>query len=235
VGDQDMSQRDNTTPYNAADYDAGVRKVIPFYEHLHEQAIDLIKGIVPEPRLWLDTGCGTGHLVELAIVEFPRTRFVLADPSKAMLEQATQRLRNADPDQVSFMHSPTCETMAIRLGQAPDVITAVMCHHYAKAQERRKMTQVCRELLAHGGAYVTFENIRPDSEEATKIGLQRWWRFQQSRGRDDSTIEQHLARFGTEYFPITVSEHLQVLKDCGFRTAQLLWYSHMQAGFYAVK
>jgi tRNA (cmo5U34)-methyltransferase len=48
-------------------------------------------------------------------------------------------------------------------------------------------------------------------------------------------VEQHLARFDTEYLPITVSEHLQLLRNCGFRTGQLLWYSHMQAGFYAIK
>jgi tRNA (cmo5U34)-methyltransferase len=191
--------------------------------------------VIPTPRLWLDTGCGTGHLVEQALVDFPQTHFVLADPSEAMLDQARQRLQGADPNRVSFMHSPTCEIMAIRLGQAPDVITAVMCHHYARAEQRRKMTQVCRELLAPGGVYITFENIRPDSEEAIRIGLRRWRRFQEEAGRDDSAIEQHLARFDTEYFPITVSEHLQVLKDCGFRTAQLLWYSHMQAGFYAIK
>jgi tRNA (cmo5U34)-methyltransferase len=191
--------------------------------------------VMPRPQLWLDTGCGTGHLVERALPDFPETRFVLADPSEAMLDQARMRLQGTDRSRLSFVHSPTCDAMAGRLGGTPDVITAVMCHHYAQAHERRKMTQVCRELLAPGGVYVTFENIRPDSDEATKIGLDRWWRFQQAAGRDDATIDQHLARFDTEYFPITVPEHLQLLRDCGFRTAQLLWYSHMQAGFYAIK
>jgi tRNA (cmo5U34)-methyltransferase len=230
-----MSRNDNTTPYNAADYDKSVLKTIPFYEHLHDQAIDLVKTVIPSPRLWLDTGCGTGHLAERALVEFSQTRFVLADPSEAMLDQARQRLHGADPNRVSFMHSPTCEIMAIRLGQAPDVITAIMCHHYAQAEQRRKMTQVCRELLADGGVYITFENTRPDSDEAIRIGLQRWGRYQRSQGREDTAVEQHLARFDAEYFPITVSEHLRLLKDCGFEMAQLLWYSYMQAGFYAIK
>jgi tRNA (cmo5U34)-methyltransferase len=230
-----MATTDNTTPYNAVDYDAGVRKVIPFYEQLHRQAIDLVKTVVPEPRLWLDTGCGTGHLVEQAIAEFPGTRFVLADPSKAMIEQAGRRVTGADPGRLSFVHSPTCDALARSLEGSPDVITAMMCHHYAQPEQRREITRICHGLLTAGGVYVTFENIRPDSQEATRIGLQRWWRFQQAAGRDDSTVEQHLARFDTDYFPITASEHLQLLRDCGFRTSQLLWYSHMQAGFYAIK
>jgi tRNA (cmo5U34)-methyltransferase len=125
--------------------------------------------------------------------------------------------------------------MAGRLGGNPDVITAMMCHHYAQPEERRRMIKACYDLLTAGGVYVAFENIRPDSEEATRIGLQRWRRFQQMQGRDDTTVEQHLARFDIEYFPITVREHLQLLRDCGFRTAQLLWYSHVQVGVYAIK
>jgi hypothetical protein len=35
----------------------------------------------------LDTGCGTGYLVELALPVFPQTRFILADPAQAMLER----------------------------------------------------------------------------------------------------------------------------------------------------
>ncbi len=230
-----MAKTDNTTPYNAVDYDAAVRKVMPFYEQLHGQAIDLVRTVIPEPRLWLDTGCGTGHLVEQAMAKFPKTAFVLADPSQAMLDQAARRLATLDQGRLSFVHSPTCDAMGTGLGGMPDVVTAMMCHHYAQPEERRRMTKACHGLLADGGLYVTFENTRPDSQDATRIGLQRWWQFQQAAGRDDSTVEQHLARFDTEYFPITVAEHLQLLKECRFQTCQLLWYSHVQAGFYAIK
>jgi tRNA (cmo5U34)-methyltransferase len=230
-----MKTQDNATPHNAAEYDANVRRVIPHYELLHQEALDLVGAVVSEPAIWLDTGCGTGYLVEQALALFPTTRFVLADPSQAMLDQARQRLHGADPHRASFVHRLTSDLLAGHLGGTPDVITAIMCHHYARPEERRTMTEVCHDLLAPGGVYVTFENTRPDSQEATGIGMQRWRRFQQAQGRDDPIVEQHLARFDTEYFPITVCEHLHLLRDCGFRIAQLLWYSCMQAGVYAIK
>jgi tRNA (cmo5U34)-methyltransferase len=37
------------------------------------------------------------------------------------------------------------------------------------------------------------------------------------------------------FFPITVEEHLSLLKKMGFNAVELLWYSYMQAGFYCVK
>jgi tRNA (cmo5U34)-methyltransferase len=32
-----------------------------------------------------------------------------------------------------------------------------------------------------------------------------------------------------------VPEHLALLRETGFKTVELFWKSHMQAGFYAVK
>jgi tRNA (cmo5U34)-methyltransferase len=47
--------------------------------------------------------------------------------------------------------------------------------------------------------------------------------------------EKHTKRFNSEYFPITVKEHLELLKETGFQTVELFWRSHVQAGFYAIK
>jgi len=69
----------------------------------------------------------------------------------------------------------------------------------------------------------------------TEIGKRRWGRFQKANGRTVTDVEAHLARFDTEYFPITVEEHLDLLRRSGFETVELLWYSNIQAGFYCVK
>lgn len=44
-----------------------------------------------------------------------------------------------------------------------------------------------------------------------------------------------MARRGTEVLPITIEEHLCLLKECGFKSADILWTSYMQAGFFAIK
>jgi tRNA (cmo5U34)-methyltransferase len=230
-----MTKSDNTTPYTAAEYDDNVKKTIPFYGQMHTQTIDMVKTIKPHFRLWLDTGCGTGFLVEQALNIFPIGRFVLADPSEEMLQVARERLQTYPNERVCFVPLRTCEALAASLPQRPDIITAIMCHHYMNMEQRHQATQVCFDLLAEGGLYVTFENVRPGSAEAIKLGLQRWHRFQLSQGRTKEAADEHMARFDTAYFPITVQEHLGILRDCGFRMSELFWYSYMQAGFYAVK
>ena len=230
-----MNQSDNTTPYKSCDYDVNVRKTIPFYEQFHYETIDLVKSFKPDVKIWLDTGCGSGYLVSKAIKFFPNTVFFLTDPSNAMLDQARKHLHKELSEHIKFLNPAPSEKLCENLEVNPEVVTAIVCHHYLKPEKRLEATAACFDILAPEGIFITFENIRPDFKETIKVSLERWGRFQMSQGRNTVEVKEHLKRFNKAYFPITVNEHLNLLKKCGFRFAELFWYSYMQAGFYAVK
>ena len=231
-----MTQADNATPHQAAAYDKGVRQTIPFYEEIHRQTIDVVKTVRPDVECWLDTGCGTGYLVELALPVFPKTRFVLVDPSEAMLKQAMKRLKDVPKNRIRFLQPIPSEGLLSCAGEiAPQVITSILCHHYSQPEQRRQAIQCCHQMLGGGGILVTFENVAPSTSGGTEIGLSRWKRYQLERGRELSAVEEHLGRFNTRFFPLRVEEHLDLLKEAGFRVVELFWFSQMQAGFYAIK
>jgi tRNA (cmo5U34)-methyltransferase len=215
-------------------YDEEIRNILPYYDSFHQETINLIKAINSKPAIWLDTGCGTGTFVEKALKHFPDTKFVLADPSAEMLDGARKKLSGSD--RVTFLKPNSTHDLSteIKIGR-PDVITAIQSHHYLSKEERIKVTKVCYDLLNQGGIYVTFENIRPMTEIGIVIGKRNWKSFQLSKGRDLETVESHINRFNTIFFPITVEEHLSLLKRMGFEAVELLWHSCMQAGFYCVK
>jgi len=79
------------------------------------------------------------------------------------------------------------------------------------------------------------ENINPGTEEAISLGLERWKHFQIEHGRSKSVAEEHAKRFNSAYFPISVEEHISLLREIGFKVVRLFWMSYMQAGFYAIK
>jgi tRNA (cmo5U34)-methyltransferase len=224
---------DNSTPHRAAAYDTEILKTIPYYNTFHAETIDLAGAVCPAPKVWLDTGCGTGTLAEKAMASFPETLFILSDPSEAMLE--TAKMRFAGNDRVVFLEPSATEDLSEDIGFKPDIITAIQAHHYLSPPGRRRATEVCFDLLQPGGLFVTFENVAPFSGSGIDIVRQRWGGFQLSRGRTHTQVDSHLARYGKEYLPITVEEHLALYRGCGFSTVELLWYSCMQAGFYCIK
>jgi tRNA (cmo5U34)-methyltransferase len=216
-------------------YDSHITATIPYYQAFNDEIVNLVRAAGREPVLWLDTGCGTANLVGQAAKVFPRTRFILADPSAEMLQEAKEKMQNEAI--VNYQVLAPCGTQEISLpkGESPDVISAVLCHHYLDKQGRKNATERCFHLLTGGGLYITFENIRPLSGAGTEIGLANWQRFQIERGKSAETAASHIKRFGIEYFPIGIEEHLSLLKKTGFKIVELLWFSYLQAGFYAIK
>ncbi|MGE5372774.1 MAG: class I SAM-dependent methyltransferase [Solirubrobacterales bacterium] len=222
---------DNQTAHNAGEYDELIGRTIPNYEAFHAETLDLVRTAKPDAKAWLDTGCGTGTLVERASVLFPEARFVLADPSVDMLAIAQVKLA-AQPG----LELVNLETRELAFPENRfDVITAIQCHHYLDREQRRLAVDQCFRMLKTGGLFVLFENIRPLTLAGTEIGLKRWAAFQAACGKPRDEADAHMTRFDREYFPITVEEHLALLRAAGFSAVELLWVSQMQAGFYAFK
>jgi tRNA (cmo5U34)-methyltransferase len=226
-----MFSSDNTTPHTAETYDQQVRRTIPYYDCFHDETLNIIKASGITPATWLDTGCGTGTLAQKAIVQYPETHFLLADPSPLMLQVAKQKLQSHT--NVGFIEAPTenLTDIATRF----DIVTAIQSHHYSTEEGREQATQVCYNLLNPNGIYVTFENTRPFTTQGTAINLENWKNWQIRSGKTQAAAEAHIKRFGVEYYPITVEEHLALLRKTGFSVVELLWYSYMQAGFCCIK
>jgi tRNA (cmo5U34)-methyltransferase len=216
-------------------YDSHISITIPYYHTFHTEIINLVRAAGPEPALWLDTGCGTGTLAEKALQVFGATKFILADPSAEMLQVARGKLGDRFKGRYTILARGSTQEIALDAGEQPDVITAVLCHHYLKAEGRTDATRKCHSLLKPGGIYITFENIRPFTERGTDIGKLYWKNFQVAAGKSPAEAANHIERFGVEYFPITIEEHLAVLRSSGFSSVEILWCSYMQAGFYCVK
>lgn len=230
--DREKSEKKNLTSYSAGEYDGNIEKTIPYYGIIHGEILKFVHSSGIEPSLWLDTGCGTGSFVEKALALFPGATFVLSDPSAEMMDTAKKRLERKKG---WFRFLPPAPTQNLKMSGTPDIITAIQAHHYLQPQQRIDATLVCYNLLKEGGLYITFENIKPVTGEGIELGKKYWKDFQVSAGRSEKEAKKHLERFGNEYFPITVEQHLSMLRDCGFRSVELFWYSYMQAGFYCIK
>jgi tRNA (cmo5U34)-methyltransferase len=224
---------DNTTPHIAKDYDTKIEKTIPFYSSFHNETLELIEVINSNPNTWLDTGCGTGMLVSRAVTCFKNTYFVLADPSEAMINIAKEKFSEERNLNLEYLLAGTQDIDYPQ--ESFEVITAIQSHHYLDFDTRVKATANSFRMLRNGGIYITFENVKPNTEKAIGISLQRWKQYQQRQGKSLDEVAAHIKRFGVEYFPLTISEHIALLNNSGFSTVEIFWFSNMQAGFDAIK
>ena len=230
-----MQNNDNSSSHRSEVYDLQITDTIPYYESFHDETLNMVKIILNEPKIWLDTGCGTGTLVKKAIKYFNNTNFILADPSVEMLDLARSKLSKHPKEKLNFLEPMETSKISLEDNFKPDVITAIQAHHYMSREDRINATKTCHSLLNDNGVYITFENIRPATEEGVEIVKKYVENFQISKGRDKETVENNLKRFDVEYFPIKVDEHRLLLEKTGFKVVEMFWMSYMQAGFYCIK
>ncbi len=222
--------KDNLSSYTSNDYDKRINTVLPFYSQFHNQILDLVDCIDLQKISWLDTGCGTGNLAVKIMEKFNNVKLTLCDPSQAMLDKAKEKLNFYE--NISFNNLPS---QKFEYNNEFDIVTAVQAHHYLNKDERTTATKKCFNALKSGGLFITFENIKHSTEVSDNYGVKRWKKYLKSNGKSDEEVRSHMARRGTEVLPITIEEHLSLLKECGFKSADILWTSYMQAGFFAIK
>ncbi|MBO4903488.1 MAG: methyltransferase domain-containing protein [Lachnospiraceae bacterium] len=221
--------KDNKSAYNSGVYDKNIINVLPYYREYHGQIIDLVRSMGFTDPDWLDTGCGTGTLAQRVMEDRSDVKFTLCDPSEKMLDEAKRKLAGRD---VRFFNK---SSQQITFESEFDVVTAVQCHHYLQPEERKDAIFQCYRALREKGLFVTFENIRMSTNESDAIALTRWSQFLANHGNSADDVRMHLDRRGIEVFPITIEEHIGLLRECGFRSVDVLWTSYLQAGFWAVK
>ena len=221
--------KDNKSAYNSNIYDDKIVNVLPYYREYHGQIIDLVKNMGFKHPDWLDTGCGTGTLARRVLEDMGDVKFTLCDPSEKMLEQAKHKLTGKN---IRYFNISSQQLM---FESEFDVVTAVQSHHYLQPGERKDAVSKCYRALKENGVFIAFENIRMSTDRSDAIALSRWARFLSDHGNSAEDVQMQLARRGTEVFPITIEEHIKLLRECGFRSVDLLWTSYLQAGFWAVK
>ncbi len=220
--------QDNVTAFNSSEYDDKIRMTIPYYDEFYEQIISVIKAMGKQVS-WLDVGCGTGNMAKKAIGQIDLEKFVFCDISPHMIEAVKKRFTRSDAEFI------VGSVMELQYSNEFDIVTAIQVNHYLNYDERVTAIKNCCQALKDEGVFITFENFAPFSEQGKKLYLERWKQFQINKGKSHDESQKHIERYGVGYYPITISKHVEIMKNCGFRAVEILWVSNMQVGLLGIK
>lgn len=225
----DCGMKQNSTPFDVAEYDKQIKRTLPFYEEMFQQIVDIVRLTDLQSLRWLDVGCGTGKMAGIALGNFDIKKMVCIDVEKEMIEKAGELCND---EKVEFLQSDIRELPYQKMF---DIVTSIQVNHYLTKDDRIVASKKCYDALKENGTYISFENFAPDSEEGTGLYLERWKQFQIVNGKTGQEAALHIERYGRDYFPVTIPESIELLRNCGFRMVEILWVSYMQVGILAKK
>lgn len=220
---------DNKSAFSSTEYDKKIKQTLPYYDDFYEQVIELVKLFDHNVVRWLDIGCGTGKMGSVAIENLELERFVFCDSSDEMMRIVKERFKYPNAEFI------VCDVQKLDCANEFDVITAIQVNHYLHMDERKIALQKCHGALKDGGIFISFENFAPFTDLGKTVYLEKWKRYQIKQGKSLEECQKHIDRYGKDYFPISISENMELMRNCGFKVVEILWLSNMQVGFWGIK
>lgn len=220
---------DNKSAFCSSDYDEKIKQTLPYYDEFYKQVIELVKVFNHNAVRWLDIGCGTGKMGSVALENVELEKFVFCDSSDKMIKLAKEKFdcKNAD--------FSVCDIQKLAYANEFDIITAIQVNHYLHLEERKIALEKCYEALKDNGLYICFENFAPFTDLGKTLYLEKWKQYQIKHGKSLEKSEKHIDRYGKDYFPISLSENMKLMRECGFKAVEILWLSNMQVGLWGIK
>lgn len=220
---------DNKSAFGSTEYDRKIKQTLPYYDELYEQVIELVKLFNYNTVRWLDIGCGTGKMGSIAFENLELERFVFCDSSDKMIRIAKERFKCHNAE------FSVCDIKKLAYANEFNVITAIQVNHYLQIDERKTALQNVYEALENNGLFISFENFAPFTDLGKTVYLEKWKRYQMKQGKNIEECESHIKRYGKDYFPISISENIKLMRNCGFKAVEILWLSNMQVGLWGIK
>jgi ubiquinone/menaquinone biosynthesis C-methylase UbiE len=199
-------------------YDAEIRRFIPGYDTMLEEAVAAVAEHVRPRAHLIDLGAGTGSLSERIATRLPEARLTLLDADAAMLKQAETRLAA----------TRACVTFKLGSFTAPlpscdGAVAAFSLHHVHDAIDKRALYCNIADAIAPGGVLVVADAMLPERGPLAEPLRRRWAAHLVGSGE---TEEQAYARFSDwaledRYF--SVDDEIAAIKAAGFAAVDVRW------------
>lgn len=197
-------------------FDSSIRRFIPGYERMLEEAAGRAAAVLPE--LVVDLGAGTGALSEAMLERAGVGRVQLLDIDPEMLEQARGRVSQFG-ERATFVQGsyddplPDCDAIAASLS----------LHHIPTIEAKRDLFRRAFAALRPGGVLVNGDANMPE-DKARRDALYRVWVDHMiHHGISEERAWQHFAEWAEEDTYLPLEAELAALTEVGF-SANLVWH-----------
>ena len=179
-----MTQMDKDRFFTMAEcYDKMVSRLLPRYDWLQNELIDLVFADGAEDKLIVDLGAGSGIFLAKILTRYSSARCCWVDYSDDFLAVAKRRL-SEHGDRVRLILCPLAERWEAQLPEAPDAICSMSAIHHLDSDGKKELYARCNAVLAPGGWFFNLDEMSTLYGDAYMNTLHYWVRHVDRAGRD---------------------------------------------------
>lgn len=199
------------------EYDELIRRFIPRYDEMLDEAVYLIRDSVVSTGKFVDLGIGTGSLTERVIKAIPNAQIIGIDADPKMLEEAARRL-SSNQDRIKLR----LQDFFSELPAAQNAYFAALAlHHVPNLSQKQTLYQNIYHALLPGGLFLNADAMFDESNSNEK--RKRWVAHLVSAGFAEAEAFDHLQSWRKEDNYFGLETELALLRKTGFSDCDVAW------------
>ncbi len=212
----------------AGAYDGNVVKTVPHYEEMLDAVASAFPFRPDADIKIVDLGSGTGNLSLALRKRFPNARVSCMDISGKMLETARKKLGESRTDYI------LADFSGHEFSMKCDAVVSSLALHHLERKARRQFFARVYGALNEGGVFVNADIVLASNSRWQRMYLAKWEGFL-APSLPREKIEEAYARYRSEDRPVPLLGDIQLLRDVGFREADVFWKYYNFAVYGAIK
>lgn len=197
------------------EYDETIRRFIPGYESMLDEAANGVASV--RPALVLELGAGTGALAAELLARSEVGRVELIDIDPEMLDRARARLADHG-ERVRF----TVGSYDDALPKCDAIGASLALHHIPSLDAKTALFDRAFHAVGPGGVFVNADaNMPADPDERDRL-YRLWANHLVRSGIEETRAWQHFAEWAEEDTYLPLQDELGALASVGFE-AECVW------------
>ncbi|MBD3809313.1 MAG: carboxy-S-adenosyl-L-methionine synthase CmoA [Sulfuricurvum sp.] len=217
----------------AAVFDDMLLRSVPFYKESQELTRRFAISALKEGGIVYDLGCSTASLllaIERSVGKSENIRLVGIDNSAAMIEHARKKIE-AYGSQIE-LHEGDILQFPYEKGQ---VIVSNYTLQFIRPLVRDTLVRNIADALHEGGVFIFSEKVVSEDPKLNKELIDCYYDFKKAQGYSEYEIVQKREALENVLIPYTMNENIQMAKNSGFKTCEVLFRWANFATFIAFK
>ena len=208
----------------SAEFDKTIRKLIPHYRDMINALVSSIPFEHGAPVKVLDLGCGTGTVTKTLKGQFKNAHVTCLDLAENMIEMAKIKLNNYKDIEYTvgdFYEYNFTETYDV-------IVSSLALHHLATDEDKKGFYKKIYEALTPGGVFINADAVLAPNKQLQDIYTSKWKEFMNLSISMDEIEEKWVPSAETEDHPVKITDHLDWLREIGFKDVDVIWkYYHL--------
>lgn len=217
----------------AAVFDDMLLRSVPFYKESQELTRRFAINALKEGGIVYDLGCSTASLllaIERIVGKRANLRLIGIDNSPAMIEHARKKIE-AYGSQIELNEGDILQFPY----EKAQVIISNYTLQFIRPLVRDTLVRTVAEALNEGGVFIFSEKVVCEDPKLNKELIDCYYDFKKSQGYSEYEIVQKREALENVLIPYTMNENIQMAKNSGFKTCEVLFRWANFATFIAIK